>query len=758
MMPEKSPATFAPDKETIEKHLNFLFGGAHEYKDGRFEINQLVAAENYPLDEIVNVSGIASQKNAAVSVYVVPSLLDPDCFPVGRCGGDDFYASNVIWCDIDNEHDAEILKQLYAIAPPNRAVVTARYPHRRIQLWWRLLEPITDADTLTDALTGVMQALGGDPKVAKPCQPMRLAGTVNYPSSDKLKKGRIVEQTEYIEIHDRPIDIDTFMAAYPVKDYEQLGTIIEDAQNEITRVRSGPLGIEETVEDGRETYAYKMICASILHFVQENGCWPTPQEVFDDVWPVYSKKVAPRSESLDKDGRGSKFISQKIKSKLRLFINGGMKRYGWADIEQIVAQRPPVKTIAEVSNIEITLPINADEKPSGLKATSIDDIDLDNIPPREFLYGTILGRKYVTMLVAPPGAGKSIFTMQLAMSAASSVPWGEWKPVQKNLNVWVYNNEEGQDELYRRIRAIMLHNNINKGDFGGRFYIDSGENKAISIAQIKDDAVVYTPDYEGLLQEVINRKIDILVIDPFAETHSVTENSNEQIKDVVRLYREIAFRANCSVLLVHHTRKGASEMAGEADSARGGGAQIGVVRRMFTLSTMTKNEAEKMGVPPEKRKWFARFDDAKTNITAPADFATWFKFTSVSIMNGVGLYPEGDKVGVMEHINTDKIQAEFADEMEGRTAEILTLIVEMMDSKDENVSQVTDIIDYIKSFSKLRFSDRALRDMVKDAVEKVPKATPFIAEGVAHSFSIINGTGPKKNAISVRKTSENLEI
>jgi len=165
-----------------------------------------------------------------------------------------------------------------------------------------------------------------------------------------------------------------------------------------------------------------------------------------------------------------------------------------------------------------------------------------------------------------------------------------------------------------------------------------------------------------------------------------------------------------------------------------------------------------MGVPPEKRKWFVRFDDAKTNITAPADVATWFKFKSVAINNGAGIYPEGDKVGLLDHVEIDKIAIEFADQIEDRSAEILTLIVEMMDSKNEDISQLPDIIDYIKSFSKLRYSDRAMRDMVKNAVLAASKKTPFITEGIAHSFSIINGTGPKKNAISVRKSSENVEI
>jgi RecA-family ATPase len=280
-----------------------------------------------------------------------------------------------------------------------------------------------------------------------------------------------------------------------------------------------------------------------------------------------------------------------------------------------------------------------------IKATSIDDIDLDHIPPREFLYADILARKYVSMVIAPPGAGKSILSMQIGLSAASGKPWGEWSSKIKGLNVWVYNNEEGSDELTRRIKGVMMHNHISKDDISGKFYVDSGEHQSINVAKAQGETVVFTDDYIAMLTEIINRKIDILIVDPFAEMHSVAENSNDGMKVVTALFRKIAFDANCAVLLIHHAKKWAEGMAGNADSGRGGGAQIGVVRRAFTLAKMSEDEAKKMGVPNDRRHWYVRFDDAKSNITAPAEKTVWMKFKSINILNGSGLYPEGDSVG-----------------------------------------------------------------------------------------------------------------
>ena len=47
------------------------------------------------------------------------------------------------------------------------------------------------------------------------------------------------------------------------------------------------------------------------------------------------------------------------------------------------------------------------------------------------------------------------------------------------------------------------------------------------------------------------------------------------------------------LLLVHHTRKYASDMAGDADASRGGGALIGMARILVTLFAMTEDEARR---------------------------------------------------------------------------------------------------------------------------------------------------------------------
>lgn len=752
-MSEKVQNLFAPDQDTIKKHLDFIRLGMEDYDDGRIEVGGLFSrnTENFGMDETEKAAAFAASLNVpGQNAYLVGAFLDPDMCPTGRSSDDNFYASSVVWADIDDPHDADALKALYASCPPNRAIVTSRHPTRRIQLWWKLREPLQDSDTLREALVGICQALGGDSKVINPTSLMRLGGTINYPNEKKLAKGRVIEKTEYAEIHDNRYDINQILAAYPVKDYSGVAAAMPDP--EYVYKKTGILG-PELIADGRETYMHKMVFASIVNLTAEHERWPEPQEVFDDVWPVYSARVATSGgRSLEQDGRGQKALIQKIQSKLRLFKSGGMARHKCASVEDIIKNNKQTKK---------DLPPGVDPETGEyintgvIKATSINDIDLDNIPPREFLYGSIVGRKYVSMIVAPPGAGKSMFTMQLGLYAAAGMPWGRWQ-CKKPLNVWLYNNEEGSDELRRRIKGVLLDADIDKAALKGDFYIDSGEQTPINIASLGDEGVIATPDYVALKAEVIARGIDLLIIDPFAETHSVNENSNDEIKRVAGLYRQIAFDANCAVLLVHHTRKGMEgsngQQAGNADMARGGGATIGVVRRAFTLSTMTESDAESFGVPKEKRRWFVRFDDAKSNISPPADKTDWFQFNSISLGNGAGLYPDGDSIGVLKSVNITDLQAEYADENRAEMDAVLLMVIQQMDTMGWETSSVKELSQCLIGARKTNLKDSSLRKKITEYVKMTPKSHGITFNGNAHFLSISDQKSPNNSVIiRVRK-------
>ena len=50
-------------------------------------------------------------------------------------------------------------------------------------------------------------------------------------------------------------------------------------------------------------------------------------------------------------------------------------------------------------------------------------ITAKDIPVRPWLIPGQLIRNHVSVLVAPPGSGKSLFTLQMALCASTAMPW-----------------------------------------------------------------------------------------------------------------------------------------------------------------------------------------------------------------------------------------------------------------------------------------------------------------------------------------------
>jgi RecA-family ATPase len=85
----------------------------------------------------------------------------------------------------------------------------------------------------------------------------------------------------------------------------------------------------------------------------------------------------------------------------------------------------------------------------------------------------------------------------------------------------------------------------------------------------------------------VERKIDVLTIDPFVSSHEVSENDNRAIDAVVKAWGRLADECNCSINLVHHVRKGNGTEA-NADSARGAKALVDAARSVIVFNRMTR--------------------------------------------------------------------------------------------------------------------------------------------------------------------------
>ena len=102
-----------------------------------------------------------------------------------------------------------------------------------------------------------------------------------------------------------------------------------------------------------------------------------------------------------------------------------------------------------------------------LPALSPFPIDGMKLPRRPWLIPGLLLRGQVTLLVAPPGSGKTLLTLQLAMVCDSGMPeWGGWRP-RGRYRTLVINVEEDETEMHRRLFGAHKIMNMRQDDLAG---------------------------------------------------------------------------------------------------------------------------------------------------------------------------------------------------------------------------------------------------------------------------------------------------
>ena len=193
---------------------------------------------------------------------------------------------------------------------------------------------------------------------------------------------------------------------------------------------------------------------------------------------------------------------------------------------------------------------------SGLRATPYRWPDPASLPRRQWLMGHWLLRGEVTAIIAPGGTGKSTVGNAIALSLASGRPL-LGKPLHRGaLGVWVFNLEDGTDELERQVAASCTFYGLGQPECGDRLHLDSGMVQRLCTAtEDRDGFELNEQAFEQLSATIRERSIAALIVDPLVSSHAVREASNEAIDAIVKRWKRLAQETGCAVVLVHHTRK-----------------------------------------------------------------------------------------------------------------------------------------------------------------------------------------------------------
>ncbi|WPZ21681.1 AAA family ATPase [Sulfitobacter faviae] len=296
--------------------------------------------------------------------------------------------------------------------------------------------------------------------------------------------------------------------------------------------------------------------------------------------------------------------------------------------------------------------------------------DPNSLPRRPWVYGRHLLRKQVAVTVAPGGVGKSSLTIVEGLAMVSERELlGEW--TAKGLNVWLYNLEDPRDEMNLRITAAMQHHDVQPDEVEGRLFVDTGRERELCTAvQSREGVVIVKPAIEALAREINDRRIDVMVVDPFVSSHQAGENDNVAIDLIAKEWARLADRCNCAIELVHHTRKTNGVEATSEDS-RGGSALLAAARSGRVLNRMTADEREQAGIQPDDLTTYFTVTRDKSNL-APVGKRTWRRVASVELANG-------ESVGVAE-------AWEWPDTFDGFTSKDLLAVQHAIEGKHPRYS------------------------------------------------------------------------
>ena len=298
------------------------------------------------------------------------------------------------------------------------------------------------------------------------------------------------------------------------------------------------------------------------------------------------------------------------------------------------------------------------------------------MPPRPWLVRYMLLRGAVMSLAAAPGAGKTMWNVQLAAALASGHlrqvigDYEQFPP--KHIKTLIINNEEPTDELLRRLQATVMHFGLPAEDVAGNLWVWGAENPKFVAARKRGfgQLVEKTGAANSLADMIRQLGLDLVITDPHISTHDgLNENDNGDMEKLAGVYRDIAKDTGAAILLTQHTRKpavGSKEtQAGDMHAARGGGSTAGAVRGMMTLAPpgTGKKSMELLGLNAEQIEEAAlqlvRFDSAKGNYS-PKRRPEFYRFQAVNLMNGREADGwEGDDIGVLVPISRHEIRQAF---------------------------------------------------------------------------------------------------
>ena len=269
----------------------------------------------------------------------------------------------------------------------------------------------------------------------------------------------------------------------------------------------------------------------------------------------------------------------------------------------------------------------------------------DSVQSRPWVIPGLLMKKTATLLVGPPGAGKTSMGALMMYSLATGKPF-LGKEVLETGNCLIIAAEESKNEIKLKFKAIeQVYGDV----FNQKIYYRGLEDDLKLVQFDKNRGTTPTKGYHALAKQIELLRIKHLYLDPLInfKTGGFDENDNEQMEQYIKNFLiPLAVNNELTLSFGHHANKisGISfndkyDDKPEIDNvnamyaARGASSLVAAARFVLTLYPMTKYlwETYYANICEGPRNRYVGLVEAKSNYSDLSDNINWLDKKIVNV-------------------------------------------------------------------------------------------------------------------------------
>jgi hypothetical protein len=177
----------------------------------------------------------------------------------------------------------------------------------------------------------------------------------------------------------------------------------------------------------------------------------------------------------------------------------------------------------------------------------------------------------VGIVSGPPKALKTWTALEMAIAVSTGVPCLSTFPVHRTGPVLLYAAEEPMPALHTRLHALAHAHQLE---------LDQVDIRVIAADALRLDRLA---DRERLTATVEFHYPVLLILDPLIRLHGLDENQSGPMAELLGYFRTLQRKTGTAIIIVHHSRKGATSSSAPGQSLRGSSDLYAFVDSLVTL-------------------------------------------------------------------------------------------------------------------------------------------------------------------------------